>query len=265
MAIGRAQGATLAANTKDAASLARRDVEPRHICGHTGHGDKSRIALLCAQRVPPRDILTKSHDHTVNTAPEIIVAHAAPIVVASHVRSTLLQSSLAFLRSRGHYERYVSLLDPAHIEVIVGTLAPTWLPIELGLAHYAACDALALDDMERIAIGEAVGDKIQGTFMSTLVKTVRGAGVTPWVLLERFDRLWGRLFQGGSVQLVKVGPKDLTIELRGAQLTRFEYFRTAFIGVVRAGFKLVGVRAAYVKHGTWQASSDRFVMNAAWV
>ena len=106
---------------------------------------------------------------------------------------------------------------------------------------------------------------ITAFFMSTLVKTVRATGVTPWVLLERFDRLWGRLFQGGSVQLVKVGPKDLTIELRGARLTRFEYFRTAFIGVVRAGFKLVGVRAAYVKHGTWQASADRFVMSAAWV
>jgi hypothetical protein len=202
---------------------------------------------------------------TGSSAPEIIIAHASPLVDASHVRSTLLQSSLTFLKERGHYDRYLTILDPAHVEVITSTLAPTWLPIEMAVAHYAACDALELDDAERIAIGEAVGNKIQGTFMTTLVRTVRAAGVTPWTLLERFDRLWGRLFQGGSVQLVKVGPKDLTIELLAARVTRYEYFRTAFIGVVRAGFQLVGVRAAYVKHGSFQASADRFVLRAAWV
>ncbi len=175
-----------------------------------------------------------------------------------------MQSSLGTLRARGHYERYLTLLDPAHVETITGTLAPAWLPIEVGIAHYAACDALLLDKDERVTIGEAVGDRIQGTFMQTVVKTARATGVTPWVLMARFDRFWGRLFQGGSFEVVKVGPKDLTIELKGARLTRFEYFRSAFAGVVRASFRFIGVRAAYVKQGPWLGNVDRFVMSAAW-
>jgi hypothetical protein len=201
----------------------------------------------------------------VSSTAEIIIPHALSIVPASHVRSTLLQSSLGFLRTRGHYERYLRLLEPRHFEAVTGTLAPVWLPIEVALAHYAACDALGLDDAERVAIGEAVGDKIQGTFMQTIVKSARAAGVTPWILLGRFDRFWGRLVQGGSVQLTKVGPKDLTIDMLAARLPRYDYFRTAFVGVVRAGFKFVGVRTAYVKQGAWQPERDRFVIQAAWV
>ena len=196
---------------------------------------------------------------------EVIIAHLSPLKPASHVRSTLLQSSLSFLRERGHFESYVKLLSLEHRDTIVNSLAPTWLPLAVGVAHYRACDALRLDDEELVAIGQAVGDRIQGTFMKTLVQTARSAGVTPWVLFKRFDRMWERLFQGGSVEVVKVGPKDLTVEVRGAQLSQFQYFRTAFTGVVRAGFKFVGVRAAYVNQSPWDEKLDRFVMRAAWV
>lgn len=196
---------------------------------------------------------------------EVIIAHLSPLKPAHQVRSTLLQSSLNFLRERGHFDRYLALLSAEHRDTIVGSLAPSWLPIEVGVAHYRACDALRLDAEELVAIGESVGDRIQGTFMKTLVQTARSAGVTPWVLFKRFDRMWERLFQGGSVEVVKVGPKDLTVEVRGSQLAQFVYFRTGFTGVVRAGFKFVGVRAAYVNQSPWDAKLDRFVMRAAWV
>jgi hypothetical protein len=196
---------------------------------------------------------------------EVIIAHLSPLKAASHVRSTLLQSSLNFLRERKHFERYFALVDVVHRDTIVSSLAPNWLPIEVGLAHYRACDELRLDADELVAIGEAVGDRIQGTFMKTLVQTARSAGVTPWVLFKRFDRMWERLFQGGSVEVTKVGPKDLTIEVRGCPVAQFNYFRTGFTGVVRAGFKFVGVRAAYVNQSPWDAKLGRFVMRAAWV
>jgi hypothetical protein len=116
-----------------------------------------------------------------------------------------------------------------------------------------------------VAIGERVGDRMQGSFMETLTRAARGMGGTPWVLLKRFDVLWGRLVQGGSFELTRVGPKDLTIEIRSAQLPRYAYFRQAFCGVVRAGFKYVGTRAAYVRIGRWEERSDSFTMQAAWV
>jgi hypothetical protein len=196
---------------------------------------------------------------------EVVIPHAKPIVRATHVRSTLIQSSINTLRNLGYFERYQSQLDPNHADAVLHTLAPTWLPIEVGEAHYAACDALALSPSELMQIGETVGDRIQGTFLSTLSKGASAAGVNPWFLLGYFDRLWARLLQGGSVELSKAGPKDALIETRSAVLTRFEYFRAGFCGVVRAPFRMVGKRVVHVRAERYNAANDSFIMRAAWV
>ena len=196
---------------------------------------------------------------------EKVIAHLPVIRTATHVRSTLIQSSINSLRDAGHFDRYVELLDPAHREAVLHTLAPTWLPLEVGLAHYGACDALKLDSFQLRDIGERVGDRIQGTFLKTLTRGVRAVGITPWTLLNHFDRLWSRLFQGGSVELTRKGPKDVTIEIRGAVIPRFEYFRVGFCGVVRNGFKFVGVANPYVNIVQWSKAKDEFSMHAAWV
>jgi hypothetical protein len=196
---------------------------------------------------------------------EKIIVHLPIIRTATHVRSTLIQSSLNSLKDAGHFDRYAQLLDPTHREAVLHTLAPTWLPLEVGVAHYAACDALQLDAFQLRDIGERVGDRIQGTFLKTLTRGVRAAGVTPWTLLNHFDRLWNRLFQGGSVELTRKGPKDVTIEIRSAVIPRFQYFRIGFSGVVRAGFKFVGVANPYVNIVQWNAKKDEFAMHAAWV
>jgi hypothetical protein len=69
---------------------------------------------------------------------EIILGHSDPIRPLSAVRSTLLQSSLATLRQRGHYARYLSLLDARDRETIVAELAPSWLPCDIAVKHYSA-------------------------------------------------------------------------------------------------------------------------------
>jgi len=199
------------------------------------------------------------------TPNEKIITHVPVIRPATHVRSTLIQSSLNILRDAGHFDRYLQLLDPAERDVVLHTLAPTWLPVAAGVAHYAACDALKLDAHQLRDIGERVGDRIQGTFLRTLTRGVRAAGITPWTLLNHFDRLWGRLFQGGSVELTRKGPKDVTIEVRGGVIPRFEYFRVGFSGVVRNGFKFVGVANPYVNIVRWDEKRDEFTMHAAWV
>jgi hypothetical protein len=196
--------------------------------------------------------------------PEIIIAHARPVKPATAVRSTLLQSSLGFLRARGHLERYLVVLDPAKKEAILDSIAPAWLPIGLAVAHYAACDRLDLSLEERVVLGEAVGDRIQGPVMKTITRGARSVGVTPFTLLTRFDSLWGRLFQGGSMQVTKTGPKDIEVEVIGAQVSRFTYFRTAFTGLARVGLRVTGVRVAYVHDGPWDSRRDRFVIRASW-
>jgi hypothetical protein len=172
---------------------------------------------------------------------------------------------VASLRQRGHFDRWLTLIDVRHRATIVESLAPSWMPIEVAVAHYAACEALELPLSEQVAMGEAVGDRIQGSFLTTLMKSARAAGYNPLILLSQFDRLYGRLFQGGSVQLTQTGPKDADVEVRGMQTTRFPYFRIAFTGVVRAGILFSGVRTGYVKHGAYNAGSDTLVMHTSWV
>jgi hypothetical protein len=198
-------------------------------------------------------------------ARQILIAHTPGSKPTTTIRSTVLQSSIASLRQRGHFARWLTLVDPSHRETIVESLAPSWMPIEVAMAHYAACEALELPSSEQVAMGEAVGDRIQGSFLTTLMKSARAAGYNPLVLLGQFDRLYSRLFQGGSVQLTQTGPKDAEIEVRGLQTTRFPYFRVAFTGVVRAGIVFSGVRVGYVKQGNYSTASDTLVMHASWV
>ncbi len=181
------------------------------------------------------------------------------------IRSTLLRSSLELLRARGYYDRYLEVLDRRHRDAIVGLVAPMWLPVDLALAHYAACDAMNLSVAERVALGEAVGDRVHGSFTKALIQGARAVGVTPFTLFTRFDSLWARLFQGGSAEVTKLGPKDLSVELLQARVPRFAYCRTAITGIFRLGLKLGGARSAYVSPGTYDERADRFVVRAAWV
>ena len=64
---------------------------------------------------------------------------------------------------------------------------------------------------------------------------------------------------------MKVGPKDLQIEVRALPLARYAYFRTAFCGVITAGYKHVGVKRTYVRVARWNPLESRLVMRAAWV
>ncbi|HEY6876619.1 MAG TPA: hypothetical protein VI299_01320 [Polyangiales bacterium] len=196
---------------------------------------------------------------------DVLIPHQQPLAQATQIRSTVLQSSLATLRARGHYDDWYGRVDPAVRSEIVESIAPSWMPIQIAIAHYAACEAMTLPMSERMAIGEAVGDRIQGSFMVTLMKSARAAGLNPMILLGQFDRLYARLFQGGSVQLTQTGPKDVDMEIRGLPLCKFVHFRTGFTGVVRAAFIFIGVKSNHVKQQSYNPAQNVFVMHAAWV
>jgi hypothetical protein len=172
---------------------------------------------------------------------EILVPLSAPrdkLEAVTQFRSTLLTSSLKAIRDRGHGDRYMTILPPQHHDAIRACIAGTWLPIDLGIAHYDACDALGIPSDEQMGIGREVGLKIQGTFLGTLVKLAKAAGVTPWACLSQYQRLWDRLLVGGGVILTKLGPKEARLELLGIAMARIPYFRTAFRGVNEASCEL---------------------------
>jgi hypothetical protein len=197
--------------------------------------------------------------------PEPLLEHAAQIRPVTQVRSTLIQSSLASLRERGHFARYEALIDPAERDAVLGTLAPVWLPIATGMAHYRACDGLGLDEQELRAMGQSVTERIQGTFMRSITQSAKAVGMTPWPLLEQLKRVWSRLFVEGSLALWKVGPKDCLVDMRGLSLVEFDYFCSAICGVVQGGIGVAGAKTVHVRVQERDVARASLTLRAAWV
>ncbi|MGO8991733.1 MAG: hypothetical protein ACLQVI_00285 [Polyangiaceae bacterium] len=155
---------------------------------------------------------------------------------ATHCRSTLLVASVQALRRHGHYARYEALVAREHLEAITSTVAGVWLPIEIAIAHYRACDALALAVDEQLTIGGEVVRTIQRTFIGTLLKLASsGAELSPMVGMQKFAAIYVRTFQGGGAKVVQIGPKDVRTEIVGQPLSLIPYFRVAYRGFIQAG------------------------------
>jgi hypothetical protein len=183
--------------------------------------------------------------------------------LATGFRSTLLTTSLQSLRARGLYDRYTALLPAAHREAILTSVAGVWLPMAVGLAHYTTCDSLGLPAAEQFAIGQEVGDRVQGTLLGLVVRTAKTAGLTPWAGLSNSRRLYTRLLQGGSVRLVKLGPKEARIELVNNPLAATSHFRNGFRGVAVAGAELF-CQKAYGSELPKMTTPTSFAMRIAW-
>jgi hypothetical protein len=196
---------------------------------------------------------------------EVLISLPETMRPVSAVRSTLIQSSLESLRNRGHYDRYLKLVDPRFRDRILGTIAPEWLDMELALAHYGACDALALGHEELLEIGEAVGERIQGTFVAMIVRRARVLGLTPWVPLAQLQRLWDRLMTGGGVSLVRTGSNEARAEVCLLPLAQFAYFRAGFSGVISSAIKLGAGRNVNIRVLPSVQHEQRCVFRCSWL
>ncbi len=155
------------------------------------------------------------------------------------MRGTLLVSSILSLKKRGHFEAYQALLSSKRKAEVLDTIGPIWIPVDVAMAHYRACDGLGLDATEIRAMGASVAESIQGSFLHSVLRTVREGGVTPLVVLGKLDRLFDRTFQGGGgAQVLQTGPKDARATLRGLPMAEMAYFRSAYVGVFETGLGL---------------------------
>jgi hypothetical protein len=196
---------------------------------------------------------------------EVVVPRDARRRALTAVRSLLLQSSLSELKNLGHFEAYLEHMDRAALEHIQANIGPGWLPSELAVAHYAACDGLALTPAELEQIGGRVGTRLQSALPSTFVKSVRQAGFTPWLAIGAYARIADRLFEGSSAEFVKVGPKDLEIGIQGNPLFASRYFRAAYGAATRSAFLVLGARTTYVKLSSYRAEQQSIEVRISWV
>jgi hypothetical protein len=140
----------------------------------------------------------------------------------------VLLASLRGLRAHGQHERYMAALDPRYHGDIASLTAPTWLPMDLALAHYRACDSLDLPRDVIEAIGGESGVFINQTVLSVVARLSKGSGVDPWFALANSNKLCARTWVGGSFSVTKIGPKEAHLEWIQQPVARIPYFRTAF-------------------------------------
>lgn len=180
---------------------------------------------------------------------ELILDYPKALQPVTAMRSTLITSSLSSLRERGLFERYDALQTSPHRQKILNLVAGEWLPLEVGLAHYQACDALGLSESEQFAIGQDVSRRIHETFLNLIVKAARGVGVTPWLLLSRGNNMQGRLCIGGGIRIWKVGPTSVRIELARMPQLAIPYVRNGLVGLYASAVELLAdnVTARIVK------------------
>lgn len=187
---------------------------------------------------------------------------ASPSPVTA-VRGTLLGGSLRTMQQLGLREAYFEQLPSQHHEAVMALVPMSWIPTDVAMAHYRAMDALVSDPKEQRASGHFVGERVQRSYLHTLVRALQATGlVTPPRLLERMPTIWGRMFRGGAVSISQVGPKDLRVRTVGLPLFSVPYFREGWEGVWESGLSLV-TRKIYVRR--LGRSDDSLDMTLAWV
>jgi hypothetical protein len=194
-----------------------------------------------------------------------LLPHVEPVARVTAVRSTLLQSSLQALREFGLYERWRAQIGAAERDLIVESIAPVWLPVDVAVAHYEACDRMQVDEAQQTLIGASVGARVQSTLLTTAGKLARNMGVTPDIAARCFSPLWARLFQGGSLQIELTGPKDLHLEFRQSVLPRCPYFRRTLCGNVGAATQLLGRTVGHCQQVSYDTGKDRLLVKLSWV
>jgi hypothetical protein len=199
--------------------------------------------------------------HEVFVAPQF--PGGCPMV--SRVRSTLLSASLTGVRAMGWESRYFDALPrELHDEMRMMT-AGIWLPIEIGIAHYTACDRMGLTTAEIEEMGRMVSLRTQKTFVGTLGSVAAGAGATPWTVYQYIHRIWARIFDGGDHVVYKVGPKDMECVCTGCPLLRIKYLRTAFGAYYAAIVGLVAKSVHWREHVERGAPETSMTIRLSWV
>jgi hypothetical protein len=194
---------------------------------------------------------------------EVLIPHEAEVHPLTAVRNTVLQGSLALLRESGFYERYEKRVDPAVLDEISTNIAPCWVHIDVADAHYRACDEMALSADELADLGRASGQLARKTSI-VVAQPEEHVAFDLWQNASRMHRVWKRLYQGGSVQIVKLGDAEELIEFRGFSLHRHRYYRYGCLAAIKAAHEAVGLHIEVMRTVRHDPNTNDVTFHLAW-
>jgi hypothetical protein len=150
------------------------------------------------------------------------------------------------LRERGFGAAYERALEPEYGAAMASLTAQEWFPVEIAMAHYAACDRLRLDPNVIAEIGADSGRALNASVLGVALRMSQAAAVTPWMVLAHTDRMRERLWRGGAIGVFKQGPKEARIEWVGQPCAGSEYYALAFEKFLEGSIQIF-CRAVYVR------------------
>jgi len=216
---------------------------------------KAGLRFMLAPAVP-----SQAREEVLIPFPETL----ADAPSTTHCRGMLLTASFNAIKSQGHQERYLAALPPQYVTPITTGIASEWIPMEVALAHYRACDTLGLSTEETMTNGGSVVMNLQRTFIgSALKKAAVEAGVGPLFGLQKFASVYYRSMKGGGGRIVRVGPKDVRMEFVGQPLSSVRYFRVSYRGFIQAGCAFFARRAVVAELATY-LSDTTCAYRVAW-
>lgn len=189
---------------------------------------------------------------------------AALVPMTTQVKGTWIASVVRTFRGSTHYDEYLRQLAPESRDAVLGAIAGDWVPIDVLLAHYDACDRMRLPAEEILSIGRAAIQHAQGTLLAISARATARALMTPWTLLAQLQRFWDRFFVGGGVAVHKVGPKEARAELVQFPGCRYRHFQIAMRGVLHPITEMFCQRA-YLTDVPKLGGPTRLAVKIAWV
>jgi hypothetical protein len=163
--------------------------------------------------------------------PEVIVPLSGPrnaIPDATHVRGTVLIASQRAMKARNVWDAYQAAIEPRFREELSIVLASTWVPMDVAVAHYQACERLGFDPSVIQEIGRETGRIIYSATIAVVMKLSNQFGTTPLAILRNLDRFRVRTWQGGAFEVKQLGPKEAELLWFGQPCGAVYYFREGF-------------------------------------
>jgi hypothetical protein len=198
--------------------------------------------------------------------PQVVVDYQSPHgPQVTDMRGIVIQGRLKQLRDNGHFEEYERRVPAAYRDQILHSLAASWVPIEVSMAHFDALDAMPLSDAQITRMAEPMGAGIfQNLFASMLrAALTNGAEAGIWFGLKQADRVFSRMYNGGSVKVTQAGPKDALVEIDGLRFARSRCFRLSHCAFLRGIFSF-STKACVCKLQP-QPKPDRIAVTLSWV
>jgi hypothetical protein len=166
------------------------------------------------------------------------------------------------LQDNGLIERYYQRLAPESQNDMRSLVAGSWVPVDLAMAHYRACEALCLSRTEQLALGKGVGQRQDKTLFRSMLNLAKGAGVTPWTPLGLLGKIKERVILGGGLAVYKLSPKDAVVEAHLMPFLEFPYVQTGYYGMLQNTCEYF-CRRAYMKVHETNPSKTSFLLSWA--